>query len=132
MAANLGRNIDFRWGGDSPADSIQGIREKGIQYAGEPIDISDGDSAGWRELFTQAGQNAVTISLSGVTKDRRFVKDWFAGDRTQAAYIGFPWGDSLSGNFYIASLQETGAYNDAITFQAEIQSTGAVTYTPAP
>jgi predicted secreted protein len=132
MTAYVGREIELYWGGNSPADSIAGIREKAISMNGEPIDITSDDSAGWRELIANtSAENQVSISISGVSKDRRLITDWYAGNRTQNATIGFPGGDSFSGDFYLQSLSETGPYNDAVTFQAEIISTGVVTYTAA-
>jgi predicted secreted protein len=133
MVANVGRALGFTWGGNSPGDSIQGIREKSISMNGEPIDVTSDEDGGWRTLLTNiSAENQVSISISGVTKDRRLITDWYAGNRTQAATIEFPDGDILTGMFYLQSLSETGPYNDAATFQAEIISTGVVTYTAAP
>jgi predicted secreted protein len=130
MAGNVGRSTTFYWGGDSPADEILGVREKAISMNGEPIDVTADDSAGWREVITDtAAENQVSISLTGVVKDRRMITDWYAGRRTQPARIVFDGGDSITGTFFLQSLSETGPYNDASTFQAEIISSGVVTYT---
>jgi TP901-1 family phage major tail protein len=128
MAARAGRQIAFYWGGNSPADIIAGIKEKSVSLNGEPIDISSDESSGWRELLTIAGENQVNISISGVVKDRILITDWFAGTRTQMAQIAYPGGDHISGQFYIQSLSEGAPYNDASTFEAELVSTGTVTY----
>lgn len=128
MPAAVGRQITFTWN----ALTIAGVREKGVSLNGEPIDISADDSAGWRELMTLAGQNEVNISLSGVTKDQTLMKDWFAGTRTRTAVLTYPDGRVISGTFFLATFSDTGPYNDAVTFEAEIQSSGVVTYTPAP
>ena len=37
----------------------------------------------------------------------------------------------MQGTFYLASYSETGTYNEATVFEAELQSSGVVTYTPA-
>jgi TP901-1 family phage major tail protein len=131
MAAGVGRAITFTWGSDSPAEEIPGVREKSIEISGEPIDISSDDSAGWRELLTVAGENQVTIGISGVTKNDALKVDWFAGTRTQTATITYEDGGVLTGQFFLASYSDTGTYNDANTFEADLQSTGVVTYTPA-
>lgn len=127
MVAYPGRDIAFTWN----AAAIEGVREKGIALNGEAIDVTSDDSAGWRELLAVAGQNEVNISLSGVTKDDILKVDWFAGTRTRTAIITYPDGDVLSGTFYLSSFEDTGPYNDATTFTAELVSTGEVTYTPA-
>ena len=44
--------------------------------------------------------------------------------------IEYPDGATLAGDFYLASVEETGAYNEAVTFSASLQSSGQWTYTP--
>lgn len=125
MTANAGRTIDLTWGG-SP---IPGVREKSVALAGEPIDITSDDSLGWRELLSDdPAENQVTISISGVTKSFALKQDWFANDRMQAVTITYPDGGVLTGNFYLASYTDTGPYNDATTFEAELQSSGPVAF----
>jgi predicted secreted protein len=130
MAAQVGRAVKFYWGDESPQPEIPGVREKGIELSGEAIDITSDDSDGWRELLTVAAQNEVNISLSGVTKDATLLSDWMAGTRTQTATIEYTNGATITGTFYLATYTETGVYNDAVTFEAELQSSGVVTYTP--
>ena len=81
-------------------------------------------------LLTVAGQNEVELTLSGVTKDTRLKANWFAGTRTRTAEFTYPNGDVVTGTFYLASFSEGIPYNNAITFEATLQSTGVVTYTP--
>lgn len=127
MAGFIGRKIIFTWNG-AP---VQGVREKGISLNGEPIDVTDDDSDGWRMLLEEAGENQVDVSLSGVTKDDVLMKDWFAGTRTRTATLTYPDGRVISGTFFLATLSDTGPYNDADTFEAELQSTGEAAYAPA-
>lgn len=124
MSASVGRTIALTWGGAA----IAGVREKGVALNGEPVDVSDDDSAGWRELLDVAGENTVDISISGVTKDGALKEDWFAGNRTQAVTITYPDGGVLSGDFFLVNHNDTGPYKDAATFEASLQSTGAVDY----
>lgn len=132
MDGFLGRDIVFQWGGNSPGDTILGVREKGIEFSGEAIDVTSDENDGWRTLLGEAGQNEVTISLSGVTKDDRLMRAWNTlTQRTQPVFLTYPDGRQISGTFYLQSHTETGTYNDATTFEAELLSTGAVTYTPA-
>jgi predicted secreted protein len=127
----LGRDVAFQWGGNSPGDSIPGVREKGIEINGEPVDVTSDENLGWRTLLTEPGQKEVTVSVSGVTKNDRLKADWFANRRTQPIIITYPDGAILTGTFYMASYTDTGPYNDATTFEAEFQNSGEVTYTPA-
>jgi predicted secreted protein len=124
----LGRKIIFTWNGSE----ILGVREKGIACAGEPINVSDDDADGVRQLLEEAGENTIDISLSGVLKSTALKADWFNGDRIRAVTMTYPDGSVLAGDFFLASYNETGAYNDATTFEGALQNTGDVTFTPGP
>jgi TP901-1 family phage major tail protein len=126
MPANTGRSVAFAWD-NAP---VLGLREKGLSLNGEAIDITSDEDSGWRTTLAAAGQNEVNVSLSGVTKDRRLRDAWFSGNRTKVASLTYPDGSVISAQFYLASYSEGTPYNDAVSFDAEIQSTGVVTYTP--
>jgi predicted secreted protein len=134
MVAVAGRQVTFLWGDDSPQVEIPGVREKGIELNGEPIDITSDEDDGWRTLLTIAGENQVNISINGVTKNARLKNDWFAGasstNRMQALTLIFPDGATLTGTFFMASFKETASYKDAMTFEATLNSSGTITYTP--
>ena len=134
MPSFKGRAIGFTWGDDGASPpvpfQIPGVQEKGIALNGEAVDVSADDSGGWRELLTLAGENQVDVSLSGVTREDQLKTDWFAGNRTKAVTITYPDGGVISGTFFLASYSETGPFKDATTFEAELQSTGSVTFTP--
>lgn len=127
MAGRIGRKVEFRWGGNI----IPGTREKSAACNGAPINVSSDESDGWQHLLAEAGENAVTISLSGVTKSDALKQAWFSGARTQTVTLAYPDGGELSGTFFLASYSEGEPYNEASTFQAELQSAdGAVAYVP--
>jgi len=131
MAASAGRQISINWGNTSPATEIGGLREKGIELNSEPIDITSDDDNGWRALLTIPAQAEVNISLSGVTVDDTLKDAWFDGNRTETVLITFADASTMLGTFYLASYSETGTYNEATVFECELQSSGAVSYTPA-
>jgi predicted secreted protein len=131
MVASVGRAITLFWGDDSPAVEIGGVREKGIELNGEAIDITSDDDNGWRTLLTVPAENQINISLSGVSKDDTLKTDWFAGNRTKQATITFADGGTIVGTFYLATYSETGTYNEATVFEASIQSSGVIVFTPA-
>jgi predicted secreted protein len=130
MTGFIGREVKFFWGGNSPADEIAGVREKSVAISGAGIDVTADDSSGWRELLSMAAIDEVSINISGVTKDRRLKTDWFNGTRTQTATLEYPDGTIISGTFFLQSFTDTGSYNNAMTFQAAVVSTGVVSYTP--
>lgn len=126
MAARIGRKVVFKWN----SNTIPGVREKSAACNGAPINVSSDESDGWQYLLDEAGENAVTISISGVTKSAALKADWFAGTRTRDVELSYPDGGTLTGSFYMASYSEADPYNEATTFEAELQSSGEVTYTP--
>lgn len=126
MPAAVGRQVDFYWGGAS----VLGVREKGVELNGEPINTTSDEDDGRRTLLNVSAEDEVNITVSGVTKDTRLKTDWFAGNRMKQLSIGYPDGNEITGQFYLASYSDTGPYNDAVTFEASFQSNGQVTYLP--
>lgn len=128
MAAHPGRSVAFLWGGNA----VLGVQEKGITVNGEALDISSDESAGWRVLLdTAVGERSVDVSISGVTKDHIFLADLMAGTTFQRAVVlTFPNGAVLAGTFHLVSTGQTHPYKGASTFEASLQSSGAVTFTP--
>lgn len=131
MAANKGRDLLIKKG----SATLAGIRTKTISAAGEPIDITSDDDNGFRTLLACPGNRSLDISFDGITKDavlRSVVltggDDYLLEDIT----VEYPNGDTISGSFFLTNVDETGAYNDAITFSGSLQSSGQWTYTPAP
>lgn len=122
----LGRKIIFKWNGAT----IAGVREKGMACAGEPINVSDDDANGVRQLLAEAGESTVDISLSGVLKSDVLAQAWYSGNRMGTAELTYPNGRVVSGDFFLASYNETGTYNDATTFEGALQNSGDVTFTP--
>lgn len=139
MVARVGRQVNFFFGGNSPGDQIQGVREKGVECNGEPIDITSDENDGIRTLLSLAAQDEVNLTLSGVTKDTRLKAAWFArgadneaSERMQHVTLQYPDGSQISGDFFMASYTEGENYKEATTFQTSLQSSGPVTFTPAP
>lgn len=133
MAATVGRQIRLYFGGNSPADEILGVREKSLELNGEAIDITSDENSGWRTLLSNISQqDEVQITLSGVTKDTRLKTAWFANERTQPITLNYADGSSITGTFYMSSYKEGMSYKEAVTFDATLMSSGAVTYTAAP
>ena len=147
MVGQVGRNLAVHWGNESPQPRVAGVREKSVEMAGEPVDVTNDDSAGQRELIDAAQVSTVNISVSGIVLDDVLRADWFAGNgspdrRYQNATFRWPVfnpanaspaptnGARISGLFYLSEFTETGPHDDATTFEATFMSAGPVTYTP--
>lgn len=129
MAAESGRNLVI----NKNATAIAGVRAKTITTGNEAIDISTDDELGWRTLLTNPGQRTFDISIEGVTKDTVLRAAAFGANLLLTDItVDFPDGATLSGDFYFNNYEESGNYNDAVTFSASLQSSGVITYTPAP
>lgn len=127
MSGFLGRSIQFTWKGSQ----IGGVRQKGIELNGEPVNVTADEDAGWRTLLDEAGEDAVNLTISGVTKSDVLKRDWFNRTRMGAVQLDYPDGGVITGQFFIASYTETGAYNDATTFDLTLQSSGQVSFDAA-
>jgi predicted secreted protein len=121
----LGRKIILTVNGSE----VAGVREKGIACAGEPINVSDDDADGVRQLLDEPGESTIDISMSGVLKSDVLAALWFSAVKIAAISITYPNGRVVAGDFFLASYNETGAYNDATTMECAWQNTGAVTFT---
>jgi TP901-1 family phage major tail protein len=141
MTANVGRTIIVRWGDASPIPAVAGIREKSVTVSGEPVDITNDDSAGWRQLLDAPQVNTVEISASGVALNDTLRQAWFSGaaigsgTRMAPAEFEYPLEGAqtnpavISGTFYLQEYSETGNHDGEVTFEATWVSNGAVTYT---
>ena len=122
MSEFVGRKLTVTW------DSIAiAAREKSITINGEPVDVSDDSSAGWRELLDEAGEMTVDLSIEGITKSSA-LRDKVGDQGTMTAT--YPTGmGSVTGTFQLVSYEEGAPYKEATTFTASFQSSGAVTFT---
>jgi len=129
MAAAKGRSFLIKRG----AVVIAGVRTKGAAFNGEPIDVTTDDDSGYRTLLSDAGTQSIDLSVEGITKDddlRIATIDGTGALMLTDVTLTYPDGGILAGNFFLSSLEETGTYNEAVTFSASLQSSGAWTYTP--
>lgn len=126
MPAEYGRNVTLTWGGNP----ILGVREKGITINGEAVNVTSDEDNGIQMLLDEDAETSHEISLSGVTKSTVLRAAKAAGNIQATVVITYPDGYEISGLFNLASYSEGIPYNEAITFQATLQSTGAITHTP--
>lgn len=126
MAAAKGRDLLVKKG----STVLAGVRTKGISINGEPIDITSDDDDGYRTMLADAGTYSVDLSVEGITKDDTLVAIIMAGGSLMLTdiTIDYPNGKTLSGSFFLNSVEETGTYNEAVTFSASLQSSGTFTY----
>ncbi len=123
--AGTGRDFIFRWGGVV----IPGIRAKGLTINGSAIDITNDDSLGWRTNLDTPGERSVDFSIEGVVDDDTFISDLIGGTVQKAWEAEWENGLILSGTGNLVGTGRAHPYNDAMTFDASIQSSGEVDIT---
>ncbi len=127
--ADTGRDLLIK----KNAVAIAGAQENGISIDNSPVDITSISDGGYRTLADFAGMRALDISVSGVWTDTVMRDAALAatGMLLTDITIDFADGGDISGDFYLASYDETGAHDGAVTFTCSMQSSGAWTYTAA-
>ncbi len=122
------------------AVTIAGLRTKSASIGNEPINITTDDDLGFRRLLTnltndnlEVSEKQIDISFDGITQDDDFLKAAAEGTALVDTYtLEFPSGATIIGLFAFTSMEVTGAYQDAVTFSGELQSTESWAYADAP
>lgn len=125
MPASSGRELVLKRG----TTVVAGVRTKAMAITRAGIDVTSDDDAGFRTMLGEPGQLELNISVSGVTKDDVLRADAVNGVTLQAYTLEFEDGSTVEGDFFLASYTETGTYNEAVTFEAEMQSSGTFVFT---
>lgn len=111
--------------------TITGVRTKSLTIGNEAIDITTDDDSGWRTLLEDGSQKQIDASVEGLLKDNTLIQAAINGVAIQADTVVLPNGDTLTGNFRLNSIEVGAEYTDAVTFSAELQSSGQITFTAA-
>ena len=128
MASQIGRNLVVKRG----ASAIAGVRTKSLTFNGSAIDVTTDDDSGKRVLLEASGQESIDMSVEGLTKDENLLAiPAGGGTRIEEYTIEMPWGGEITGDFRLNSVEVGAEYQEAVTFTAEIHSSGDWTYTPA-
>lgn len=131
MPKNAGRLAVVRRGGTP----IASVRVSTISWGAESIDVTDRDSAGITEVLAAVASQQITLSIEGVYNSpvlRDIAFDVAASKLLTD--ITFQFGDALAakdtiaGNFFFGSYEESNPHDDATTFSAEFTSSGAWTH----
>jgi predicted secreted protein len=128
MAARSGRTLTLLKDGVA----IAGVRTKGFSINRNPVDITNDDDDGYRAVLVDPGEIQVDLSVDGITKDS-ILRDAAMNTTPEflALELAWPDGYTIAMDFFLASYEESGNYNEAITFSASFQGTGVPTITPA-
>ncbi len=138
MAASKGRSFVLKMGdgaGSEVFTQVGGIKTTGFQLSGEAVDVTTKDSAGWRALLADAGVKSMSISVDGIFNDSVIEETFRAAAAAQTIHnfqiLDGTTGDKWQGAFQITSYSRAGDHNNAVTYSATLESSGAVTFTAA-
>ena len=130
MAKAVGRLAVLAKGGTP----IGGVKVTSIKFTADPIDVTDYDSLGIVELLATHATTQCTLSVEGIAKDVVLRTLWnspstskMLTDLTIKYADALAAADTIGGNFFMSSYEEGNPTDDAVTFKAEFQSSGAWT-----
>lgn len=113
------------------ATPIGGVRMTSIKFSAEPIDVTDYDSAGVVELLGANKTTQVELTVEGVTEDVILRALWSTPTSSKLLTdVTFKFADALTaadtvaGNFFMTSYEESNPYDDACDFKASFVSSG--------
>lgn len=132
MAAESGRGFLVKIGdGGSPEtySTLAGMRTTSMTVNAEIVDVTNKDSAGWRELLSGAGVRRMSVSGTGVFTDSQaetVMRSHALAGSVASYQIVFENGDLFSGPFQVASLDYSGDHNGERTYTLSLESAGPV------
>lgn len=129
MAALVGRKVTFT--PSSGGAAVIGARTKSMAFNNEAVDITSDDDSGFQTfLGTDPAQRGISMSIAGVLKDDTLIElASEEGSNLISEYVLDIEGiGTITGDFHIGNLSIEAPYNDAVTFTADVQSSGPFTY----
>ena len=127
--ANIGRDTKLIKDGNV----IAGVRIINVDWQSESVDISEGESDGYRLLAEIDGLTTIDIQCEGITKDHELQE--IAYSRSQSRLLKDvtlelprPEGGiiEVTLDLYIDSLSANATYNDAISFAANFTASAII------
>ena len=117
----VGRDITMTLGGGS----LTGVTTKGYTFNNEPLDTTDEGSSGWQERLATPGLKSLEFTISGMLKNLELVAQFAGTSQIFEVVTTYPDGSTLTTDFFMDSLSETGEANGLATFDASFSSSGA-------
>lgn len=115
--------------------TIAAVSSKTKTLSRSPVDVTTDDSDGWRTLLPFPGNRFVDVSVEGVATSANYqiLLDEWAGTVNSTVVIRNANGSSMSAanGFFLGNVEFSGEQDAHVAFTAQLQSSGAVTITPA-
>lgn len=111
------------------ATPIAGIRMTDVTADATPIDVKDRDSTGFSKMLAgKLASRSLTFSAEGLEEDgvlEAIALDPTADPLITDLSIVLPTGFTITGDFWLSSYKQGHPHEDATTFSANFQSSGA-------
>ncbi|KQT88558.1 phage major tail protein, TP901-1 family [Aurantimonas sp. Leaf443] len=134
MGAQRGKDLLLKVdeNGDGVFDTVAGLRARRIAFNAETVDTTVAESAGrWRELLGGAGVQRAALSGSGIFKDAASdaaLRRLFFEARIAPFKAVIPDFGTVTGPFQVTALEYGGEHNGEVTFEATLESAGALAF----
>lgn len=138
MVAQKGKDLLLKLDTDGQGSfvTVAGLRSKRLAFNSETVDVTNADSIGrWRELLAGAGVQRAAVSGSGIFKDSAsdaLLRDRFFNGAISTWQMAIPDFGVVEGAFQITALEYSGNHDGEVTFEAALESAGAISFTVAP
>ncbi|HZP09826.1 phage major tail protein, TP901-1 family [Methyloceanibacter sp.] len=137
MTAQKGKDLLLKVDADGAGTytTVAGVRARSLAFNAASVDITDQESAGrWRELLEGAGLKTARITGSGIFKDAasdETLRSYFFNGTIRPWRVVVPDFGTVEGPFQIAGLEYGGQHDGEVTFDLNLESAGALSFTPA-
>jgi TP901-1 family phage major tail protein len=132
MTAQKGISMLLKLALDGTGGTVAGLQTTGLTINNEMVDVTNKDSAGWRQLLQQAGVQSVTLSASGTADSAATfatLQSYAQVNSINPFQMIYGNGDTVSGQFQVTKFDITGPYNKEQTFTITLESSGQPTFT---
>lgn len=128
MTAKAGRQVLLQILNGTEYETIAALTSKDLTFNKEAIDITSDDDAGWRTLLEDIdGTRSIDISCEGVLKTNQ-VGLLAEGMADVGLRFDVPGIRRYTGVFRITNYSQKGETADKVTFSAQFQSSGPVSF----
>jgi TP901-1 family phage major tail protein len=134
MGAQRGKDLLLKVDaeGDGAFETVAGLRATRIALNAGAVDATTADAPGrWRQLLAGAGVQSASVTGSGVFKDAASdatLRAAFFAGQAPAFRLVIPDFGVIEGPFQITDLTYAGDHDGEATFEATLESAGALSF----
>lgn len=115
--------------------AIAAVQTKTTTRNREAVDVTTDDDTGNRRLLPAAGTKSLDVSVEGVVNETNLANLQTLADSSTFADITIenPDGstEEADDGFFVGNIERSGEHDGHVAFTMELQSSGAITVTPA-